>query len=104
VNFKSTCQNIGFSCLFYRSNIRLIFTISTCYAECLQDKSLSIIVILTLMFISMLSSVENTFCSRSSNFILEFMFHDGHIFNLLAYKSKVSRFIRSSIIFGNVDN
>lgn len=52
----------------------------------------------------MLSSVENRFCSRSSNFILEFMFHDGHISNLLAYKSKISKFNRSSRIVGNVDN
>jgi len=56
------------------------------------------------MFMSVLVLVENTFCSRSSNFILEFKFQDGHIANLLAYKSKISRFNRSSIISGNVDN
>jgi len=52
----------------------------------------------------MLVSVENRFCSRSSNFILDFKFQDGHIANLLAYKSNISKFNRSSIISGNVDN
>jgi len=59
---------------------------------------------LTWMFWSKLFSVENIFCSRSIESILEFMFHDGHSTNLLAYKSKNCRFTRSSMIFGNIDN
>lgn len=52
----------------------------------------------------MLFSVEKIFCSKSSDLILESKFQDGTTFNLLAYKSKTSKFDRSSKIFGNVDN
>lgn len=51
-----------------------------------------------------LFSVENKFCSRSIDLILQSVFHNGKAHNLLAYKSKNSNFKRSVRMFGNDDN